>query len=1186
MGYKDQLRKIYKYGGYVSSSAFSDTSNRAGTLKSSIPNSFAVNLTPFNNWPSNIGKPSTISFRAPQLRREVLPRLAIGELDSRISMPLVGGMGTEAIGFDDRETTTFASGTVVNYPTTLPRLFGGTSPSTTERQNMFSGDFEITASIIKSAADPFMFERPKTYIKPFAEHNQPEQIVNGLNDFFATGSSLESFSNQLDQRLQSKTILRMTLPVERSVTMLSTSSVIMYYRPKSRSWAMPTNSSYIISSGSSTNDSGLSKGDVAQLQDAVHYGRIIEDEEARGFGFIGNRVSSGTLSNISQLVATDSNIGVGFGSTNMINALMGAYANSVSLSQNYAATQEETISLPITEPFLIEKMVIELPFAMGDGWFKNRTTSFLPLDNITGAVDGPFDFAGPAITVSLFNQIKAGSGTRLDLILTGTITHKFDDYAAVRASANPPFNSGSYIVRPEGYRSYGGMSSAVVNAVSTSVGYVFTGSVKMQLEAGVSNGVITKWFVDAFSTNAQTHTQTFRNLFASPTITLDSTALDVSGGSTIRKTCNIASVNPIGRGATGFNTSIRSVYGKEFPSFPNLADGVSVKNPFYFTGSNPNTTGAGSGLPTQLEEVLTIIQNNSNKFMRMIAAIPVMDYRSSPYLVKPGDKLVLAVSKSRPYLWALSGSTSGAAYQTSPTLTSGSISDDVQLITGTINVTLYGSALSQNVEQHRPINQPLGSNAVHELFIGESPVVMDQFEGDYRDAYSGSYVDDVVVGGMANISTWNGSTGSLGRGFAFSKSAPRSAPWSPGRGPHDSSYSLSRQLQPYYELAGSHNVKNAVSTTERIWDSMMPSIAQCFAADGCGIFLRDQSITPLNNTDLNFVDPTAVDVTMGYIWFDYCANQVYSGFTPLVNLNWTWAYPFEPRYSNAARQTQIEKSFLATYVEKGGSPISPNPTVTALATPIPCTGVIFGPVGTQVPSVPRVTVADTTPQLIHSHWVVDVITNQFNQISLGFGTPHQFTGSAGASDIVKALYGFGDLNNMIYAGASDNVNYAGLRFGTNHFADSRWVRHDEYSFEYGYGSNYVASPIIRGWKYGVWSGLPSYTMASFRTNRYGQFRDMLEQRLYTKLFIQNDPALPATNTQQVATVGVVSVKFIDKFGNQTKPENTWSFNLSMEATSSKPYFDGKAVNRSPIDTSVLNVGVLNVSAGQFGNITL
>lgn len=47
---------------------------------------------------------------------------------------------------------------------------------------------------------------------------------------------------------------------------------------------------------------------------------------------------------------------------------------------------------------------------------------------------------------------------------------------------------------------------------------------------------------------------------------------------------------------------------------------------------------------------------------------------------------------------------------------------------------------------------------------------------------------------------------------------------------------------------------------------------------------------------------------------------------------------------------------------------------------------------------------------------------------------------------------------------------------------------------------------IQGWKYGVWSGLPTNPKVIFRTGKYGQFRDMLEQRPFTKIFD------PKTNT--------------------------------------------------------------------------
>ncbi len=44
---------------------------------------------------------------------------------------------------------------------------------------------------------------------------------------------------------------------------------------------------------------------------------------------------------------------------------------------------------------------------------------------------------------------------------------------------------------------------------------------------------------------------------------------------------------------------------------------------------------------------------------------------------------------------------------------------------------------------------------------------------------------------------------------------------------------------------------------------------------------------------------------------------------------------------------------------------------------------------------------------------------------------------------------------------------------------------------------------IRGWRYGISSGLPQFSMAAFRSGRFGQFRDMLEQRPYTKFYNNN-----------------------------------------------------------------------------------
>lgn len=140
-----------------------------------------------------------------------------------------------------------------------------------------------------------------------------------------------------------------------------------------------------------------------------------------------------------------------------------------------------------------------------------------------------------------------------------------------------------------------------------------------------------------------------------------------------------------------------------------------------------------------------------------------------------------------------------------------------------------------------------------------------------------------------------------------------------------------------------------------------------------------------------------------------------------------------------------------------------------------------------------------------------------------------------------------------------------------------------------YQSHIVSiSPIIRGWKYGLVSGLPTNTKAVFRRDKYGQFRDMLEQRQYTKLVSVDDSPvddeaivkdgfnsiadsrLSRTITMTQVNDSPVQVGFYRQrykkddrgigyiYKEKVSPELTYSQNLSVEVTSSLPYFDGEA----------------------------
>lgn len=54
------------------------------------------------------------------------------------------------------------------------------------------------------------------------------------------------------------------------------------------------------------------------------------------------------------------------------------------------------------------------------------------------------------------------------------------------------------------------------------------------------------------------------------------------------------------------------------------------------------------------------------------------------------------------------------------------------------------------------------------------------------------------------------------------------------------------------------------------------------------------------------------------------------------------------------------------------------------------------------------------------------------------------------------------------------------------------------------------SPVIRGWKYGLYNGVPTSTKVIFQRGKFGQIRHMLEQRPYTKFFDGTTLSSPVT----------------------------------------------------------------------------
>ena len=104
-----------------------------------------------------------------------------------------------------------------------------------------------------------------------------------------------------------------------------------------------------------------------------------------------------------------------------------------------------------------------------------------------------------------------------------------------------------------------------------------------------------------------------------------------------------------------------------------------------------------------------------------------------------------------------------------------------------------------------------------------------------------------------------------------------------------------------------------------------------------------------------------------------------------------------------------------------------------------------------------------------------------------------------------------------------------------------------------------AEVVVRGMRYGIDNYIPTSNTVKIRFNRYGQFRDMLEQRLFS---VESSRGSGEINPDRPIEVVYMSRPAYDELGNISSVRKravpaieTNSQNLSNYATSSFPYFD-------------------------------
>lgn len=521
--------------------------------------------------------------------------------------------------------------------------------------------------------------------------------------------------------------------------------------------------------------------------------------------------------------------------------------------------------------------------------------------------------------------------------------------------------------------------------------------------------------------------------------------------------------------------------------------------------------------------------------------------------------------------------------------------------------------------------QSIFTDAIKDV-IGDEPV-LDQFDIDYGASFYHTMQDDYVTGSMLSYAV-----DPSGRRYFVSGSRGRvfSKYYAADQHPPDATYGSvevtnnpwqSFREVPWVERTSNvYRILQCFDESERIYDTCLPNIPYCFsqnsssciwsATSGSGVDL-EHWLSPYKNV------PTTGS---GFVMFNSLPTQVrVGGADSIVNNDWTWSYPYETKYRPEERYLRTSNALgvgvlkTTAVIRSSSIPftanIDPKPKTISSVIPIlpgflPPT--VLGSNGRNSLRVGRTMLTSSAGDGYGHSWLIPSDVDLTKQGALG--AHDTVTGSMLFSDTVKVLFGFGDLNNMTYGEWTGEPNWtpvvSGSKLGANNYPEFHAYKIDPRANPDFSGTpdeiadtaqryqGYVfgLAPKIRGWKYGMYSGLPSHTRAVFRRERYGQLRDMLEQRIYTKFIVDNSSPFNGVATAQInssiaslpGSVGPspVTVNFViqryrkddrgigEIFVESVSPDRTTSQNLSTEATSSLPYLDGHARSRQEAGINV------------------
>ncbi len=953
--------------------------------------------------------------------------------------------------FDDAQTVIFATGVNVSMPTTFR---SGTKHLAVD---LASNIMVSLGNTLAECADQWVPHRDQSERPgPFIEDKLFEQGEHAVvNSSFMTGAAYSIAPGNFKSGVSSKTIIRITIPMTQQ-SVLSANSSSMYYLNTS------TGKFDFIDSQRYNDFNGYSRAGneptAIVMFDPILFGPFgyLNCPNAYSPIHLSDHtlaVPSKALFAINNFVPNGSNVfdpGILFAG---VDGTRTSLKTGSLIHTGHSASVQQSIDLSqyLSQPFLLEKAFVEMPFAAGPGWMNDSyaMNTFALQDPSTILIDKRVDAGGPMITVALLRQDNAGPKHR-DLIASATFTNALEVVTA------------SYLLASQSLNITGSNFHTLI--------YTRTG-----LSGTVDPTFVCYGPVVSGSTNFYTGSV---RLPMTPAVTQHITRVRVSGSNTF--------------GYYGANTT---VYGGPYSARRSMADlmtfGTPTRRPGVFEsgrsilGNNvallSKTKVDGSDVPIQAYESdfenLNAFGNDTKKTQKAkVYWDLVTATRQSPYLLYPKDRLILSVNKHR----AVANTMSFAMDVAHPSSTSPSglqvrALHDAKFLPGSVTITLYGDLVSEDREFHDTLNQRLETQELWET-VGDEPV-LDQFDVVYTAELSGSYVDRFTV---FNSIQYKPLSSSLETSRYFSNvTLHNNLPWS-------TQYSWSRTRMSDELRKNTRPIVHR-STDEIFWDTRIPNPKDCMKICNPNFRLAGYDFTVSITNTLY----TGLNLYGGESTIQESALGIY---------DWGMTYPYESRYLSAAVQFSNTLNDELFSRKEPGLPGS-NRLV-------------------------RLSYGDLTMQVGSGSLSLTAGERDANLNLLNGMT---------SSEFIKTFFGIGD-------GHSDydnqHVTFRGRSSTSAHGVD------------------------IRGWRHGMMSAFPMYTTAMFRRDKFGQFRDMLEQRLDARFYNQTVNGLLDSP---------VRVAFYDRVGNPTDSILTLSSNLSTEATSSFPYTDGQARNRSTIDYGNLNI---------------